>query len=202
MESKSSVAFEIRLEEYKSLRDEIQNQIQAVHRLEAQVVIFAGAVYSFGLFGISPDHLSGVLFLIYWVPLVVFFTNLFRAKECKNAIDNIATYLRSVENKYGELFQQDYQSHKFETRGWENFQLSRKVVAGEASTCWLFRTRPWRELSIHEDPDGYIDRVWPLVGILIACLAVVLTAVHFWASPLSSGAVNDARFHSIQIQDH
>jgi hypothetical protein len=67
--------------------------------------------------------------------------------------------------------------------GWENFQKNRAELAGKASKLKLFRTGLWRILSVHDDPDGYIDKIRPPVGISVCLLALALTGLHIFAAP-------------------
>lgn len=125
-------ANEIRIEQYKSLREEIRQRVVGHAPLEISAVVGIAAYYAWLLTQCVPDLLSASLFglnwsaiwlLPVWVPLV----GIWRAHAVSGGILRVAAYIRMIEGQFDNDGLQIGPN-----KGWESF-----IEEKRSRSLWL-----------------------------------------------------------------
>jgi hypothetical protein len=147
----SSFREELLLEEYRSLRGQLDYQIRDSRELERNAVIGVAAVFAW-LASVTPT----LIVLPAWLlpPVIAYLAHL-RSRGIAGRIDQIAEYLRGLEKGCGDEF-----SPKWETTVAEYRQ--RRTSPGLASSQRIF----WRVLvtfSISGAVYGFVVQFLPML---------------------------------------
>jgi hypothetical protein len=129
----NTAARNFRLEEYKSLREEIQKRTDRQVNLETYIILALAVVYGFLVTTPEqnlPKDIAPLLRLLWWIPVVLLFTGLFRWRSNHRMIVRIATYLRGKHEPFVSGIDPTY-------LGWETYQQQNQKGGDDRTTVVL-----------------------------------------------------------------
>jgi hypothetical protein len=142
------------LEEYKSLRNQIDYQIKEDRDLERYAMIGIGLVYAWLANVQNPSHM---IYPAWLFPPLIAFLGMLRARSMARRLDQLSTYVRKIEEEFFDR----------KGLGWEN-HLSKARARKKSPGLGKSRRIYWSVLilfSILASAYGFVCHVWKAVAV-------------------------------------